>query len=418
MSPETAPPRKAGIGRRNLLFGGAAAGLGAVVATGAQLAAGSGGPAARNGEPARLDESGLNGAQAIPFHGPRQAGIETPAQAHASFVALDLRDGVGRERIRSLLRLLSDDAAALTQGQPALADTEPELALQPARLTVTFGFGPRLLASAAPHLAPAWLAPLPAFGIDALQERWNGGDLLLQLCADDPLTLSHARRMLLKDSRSFAVVRWVQTGFQRSYGSEQTGTTARNLFGQVDGTANPGPDTPEFERVVWGDAEIRPWLANGTSVVIRRIAMNLDTWDELDRHGREESVGRKLSSGAPLTGTQEHDEPDFAAVTKLGFPVIPEYSHLRRARPDHPRQRILRRSYNYDAAPEPGGAVSNAGQVFVSYQADVTAQFLPIQQRLDQLDLLNQWTTPIGSAVFAVPPGAREGGFVGEDLFA
>ena len=417
MSPETAEPKAGGIGRRHLLFGGAAAGLGAVVAAGAQLAGG------RPGQPepelirTGLDDAGTNGTQTIPFYGLHQAGIDTAPQAHASFVALDLRGGVGRDRIKSLLRMLSDDAAALTQGQPALADTEAELAVRPARLTVTFGFGQRLVAAVAPHLAPAWLAPLPAFGIDALQERWNGGDLLLQICADDPVTLAHAQRMLLKDSRSFAVVRWIQTGFRRAYGSEQAGTTDRNLFGQVDGSANPVPGTPGFDRVVWGDAEIPAWLEGGTSVVVRRIAMNLDTWDELDRRGREESVGRTLANGAPLTGSAEHDEPDFEAVTSLGFPVIPDYAHMRRARPENPRQRILRRSYNYDAVPEPGGAVSDAGMVFVAFQADVTAQFVPIQERLDQLDLLNQWTTPIGSAVFAVPPGAREGGFVGEELF-
>ena len=40
----------------------------------------------------------------------------------------------------------------------------------------------------------------------------------------------------------------------------------------------------------------------------------------------------------------------------------------------------------------------------------------PIQQRLDTLDLLNQWTTPIGSAVFAIPPGCAEGEFLGESV--
>ncbi|MDN5659423.1 MAG: Dyp-type peroxidase, partial [Brevibacterium aurantiacum] len=51
------------------------------------------------------------------------------------------------------------------------------------------------------------------------------------------------------------------------------------------------------------------------------------------------------------------------------------------------------------------------------YQADATAQFVPIQQRLDELDLLNEWTTPIGSAVFAIPPGCDENGFIGDTLF-
>ncbi len=56
--------------------------------------------------------------------------------------------GAGKEALGRLLPLLTDDARRLTQGRPALADTEPELATDPARLTVTFGFGPGLFAAA------------------------------------------------------------------------------------------------------------------------------------------------------------------------------------------------------------------------------------------------------------------------------
>ncbi|MGP4030771.1 Dyp-type peroxidase [Pseudarthrobacter sp. 1C304] len=401
--------------RRGLLFGGAAAGLGALAAAGTHLA-GAGVEPGGNAAPVEAAES-VHGGSVVPFHGDRQAGITTAAQAHGVFVALDLRPGTTRAGVKALLRLLSDDAANLTAGRPALADTEGELARVPARLTVTFGVGPGLVAAVDPSRAPGWLKPLPAFSIDRLQPEFSDGDLLLQICADDPLTVAHAQRMLLKDSRSFATVRWVQTGFRRSFGSEKSGTTMRNLFGQVDGTTNPAPGSTEHERVVWGGGDIPAWTDNGTSVVIRRIAMNLDKWDEVDRVGREESVGRRLSSGAPLTGTHEHDEPDFAAVSKLGFPVISDVSHLRRSRPEDGSQRIFRRAYNYDAAPGTGG-ISDSGLIFVSYQSDVDKQFTPIQRRLDQMDMLNQWTTPIGSAVFAIPPGCREGGFIGEGLFA
>ncbi|MFJ7751462.1 Dyp-type peroxidase [Arthrobacter sp. NPDC097144] len=425
MSPYSAGTADArrGVNRRHLLFGGAAAGLGALAAAGLGAAGGSGSGTEASADQAEAAAVGL-GSAVVPFYGARQAGIETPAQAHAVFLALDLVPNLTRQRLAALLRLLSDDAAALASGRAALADTEPELAVNPARLTVTFGFGPALVALANPDAAPAWLRPLPDFGIDRLQPAFSGGDLLLQLCADDPLTLAHARRMLLKDARAFAAVRWVQSGFLHAAGTKEAGATPRNLFGQLDGTGNPGTGNPrkagELERVVWGSPEIAPWLENGTSMVVRRIAMDLDTWDELDRRGREESVGRTLATGAPLTGTAEHDEPDFAARTSLGFPVIAQSSHLRRARPDDERQRIFRRPYNYDDPPAAGsssGGVSNSGQIFVSYQADVDRQFVPIQQRLDQLDILNEWTTPVGSAVFAVPPGAEEGGFVGEVLF-
>lgn len=90
---------------------------------------------------------------------------------------------------------------------------------------------------------------------------------------------------------------------------------------------------------------------------------------------------------------------------------------MRRARSDNEAERIFRRGYNYDERPD-DATVSNSGLVFVAFQADVDRQFAPIQQRLSDLDLLNEWTTPIGSAVFAIPPGCAKGGYIGETLLA
>lgn len=407
MTEDQARTADRGLTRRRLLFGGAVAGLGAAAAVGTDLAF--------RGQAATTEASVGPEPEptVVPFHGAHQAGITTTPQAHATFVALDLHEGTDRDAIRRMLTVLSDDAARLTQGEPALADSEPELATVPARLTVTFGFGPELVRRVDPSAAPSWLGPLPAFAIDRLEPAWSDGDLLLQVASDDPFTLAHALRMLLKDTRSFASVRWTQQGFRRAHGSEQPGTTMRNLFGQVDGTVNLQPGSADFDRLVWIGSG---WLAGGTGFVLRRIRMDLDKWDGLDRGGREQSVGRFLSNGAPLTGAKEHDEPDFEARTAIGFPVIPEFSHLRRARSDHPDERFHRRAYNYDDAPT-GESVSNSGLLFASFQADTTAQFVPVQQRLSDLDLLNEWTTPIGSAVFAVPPGCAPGGFIGETLF-
>ncbi|MBV2363311.1 Dyp-type peroxidase [Streptomonospora nanhaiensis] len=396
----------AGPSRRHLLLGGAAAGAGAAALIGADAllrAAGGGEPAAAPAPPF--------GTRTVAFHGRHQAGIATPPQAHARFIAFDLDGGADRDAVRRLLRLLSDDAARLTAGEAALADTEPELAHDPAGLTVTFGFGPGLVERVDPAAVPEWLGPLPEFGHDRLRERWCGGDLLLQICADDPVSVSHAARMLTKDTRAFARVRWVQEGFRRARGAQPEGTTMRNLMGQVDGTTNPEPGTEDFAGLVWNRGEGgAAWLRHGSALVVRRIAMDLEGWDRLDRPGREEAVGRRLSDGAPLTGGAEHDEPDFAAVGALGFPVIPEYAHIRRARSADPAERIFRRAYNYEDA-------EGAGLVFAAFQADVDRQFTPIQRRLDELDLLNEWVTAIGSAVFAVPPGCGPDGFIGETLF-
>lgn len=403
-------PGRASATRRQFLLGGAVAGAGAVAAVGIDAAL-----AAR---PSSIQQTGseLHGFDTVPFFGAHQAGIETDAQAHVAIVALDLHKDTDRDALRRLMRILTDDAARLTQGVAALADSEPELAIAPARLTVTFGFGPEFV-ERAHGVLPHWLRPLPPFAIDQLQPKYSAGDLMLQLASDDPLTIAHATRMLLKDCRSFGTVRWSQTGFRRAHGTVKPGTTMRNLFGQVDGTTNVTPGTQEFDRVVWCN---EGWMAGGTSMVIRRTSMNLDKWDRLDRAGRDQAIGRYQSNGAPLTSNPvdaaaEFDEPDFEAKNASGFPVIPAFSHIARARPQHAGEQIFRRSYNYDE-PSPGASVSNSGLIFVSFQADVDAQFTPIQRRLAELDLLNEWTTPIGSAVFAIPPGCAEGGYIGETL--
>jgi len=387
------------VSRRGLLTGGAAAVGGALVGAASTAAVAASSP---DSEPAAAAKDVDFGSQTVPFHGRRQAGIDTPPQAFASFLGFTLAPGTDRDTLGRMLRLLTDDAARLTQGRPALGDTEADLAATPARLTVTVGFGPGLYAAAG--LEPPVTA-LPKFPIDRLETRWTGGDLLLQVCADDPTTVAHAQRMLIKDARPFGAVRWVQRGFRRGRGVEADGATHRNLMGQLDGTVNPKPDNPAV------------WSADATTMVLRRIRMEIESWDKLSRTDKELVTGRRLDTGAPLTGTKEHDEPDFSAVDDVGLPVMPDFSHVTRAHVSDERLRILRRPYSYDGEPDADG-VPDSGLIFAAFQADIDTQFLPIQQRLAEQDLMNQWITPIGSAVFAIPPGCAEGGWIGEQVLA
>ncbi|MEE6261694.1 Dyp-type peroxidase [Plantactinospora sonchi] len=403
------------LSRRGLLTGGALGVGGAVAGAAVGIAATS--ADTRSAAPVTAGPTaGTDIGTAIePFHGPRQAGVATDPQAHAAFVGFTLRRGVDRAALGRMMRLLTDDAARLTQGRAPLADTEPDLAVLPARLTVTFGFGPGLYAAAGrDERRPPSVAELPAFGIDRLDPAWSGGDLLLQICADDPLAVSHAQRMLIKDTRPFGSVRWVQRGFRRSRGVQAAAHTQRNVLGQLDGTANPRSGTTAFDQAVWVN-DGPDWLRDGSTLVLRRIRAELETWDKLGRADKELAVGRRLDTGAPLTGRHEHDEPDFAALNEAGLPVIPDFSHLTRARVSDDRLKILRRPYNYDGAPDAAGR-ADSGLIFAAYQADINRQFLPIQRRLAEQDLLNEWITPIGSAVFAVPPGCAPGGWIGERL--
>ena len=53
---------------------------------------------------------------------------------------------------------------------------------------------------------------------------------------------------------------------------------------------------------------------------------------------------------------------------------------------------------------------------FAAGAADIAGQFFPLLARLDAADALNEWTTTIGSAVFALPPGFQPGNWLGQKL--
>jgi dye decolorizing peroxidase len=58
-----------------------------------------------------------------------------------------------------------------------------------------------------------------------------------------------------------------------------------------------------------------------------------------------------------------------------------------------------------------------SGLLWTAYAADITKQYVPVQTRLAEFDLLNQWTTPVGSAVFALARGVEPGQILAEELF-
>ncbi len=402
----------AGPGRRGVLTTAVVAGLGL---GGCSLTAGS---PSGTAESADLVASGATTAGAAPaeavqpFRAARQPGIRGRVQPFAAFVAFDLTPGSSAPDVRRILRIWSDDIEHLMTGRPPLTDPEPELARHTAGLTVTVGVGPRIVELVrGADAVPAWLGPLPAYPqIDKLEDRWSGGDLLLQICADSPTTLAHAQRRLTLGVRSMAETRWVQRGFREPLDTGEHLIGMRNLFGQVDGTIQPADDEPVFIGAGGPD-----WLRDGSSIVIRRIRMDLDKWEQVDRLGRENAMGRRLTDGAPLTGGAENDIPDVDAKDALGFPVIDPGAHVRRARATTNTERFLRRPYSYD---DGTGEQVDAGLIFVAYCADPLAQFDPVQKRLAAKDLMNIWTTPIGSAVFAILPGPGDGESLGQALLA
>ena len=342
----------------------------------------------------------VTGGDTVPFRGPHQAGVTTPQQAHTWFVALDLIEGADVDRLGRLLRIWTDDIERLTQGRAPLGDQERELATVPARLTVTVGVGATALQRVGlAGRRPPSLGPLPAFSIDRLEPGWGEADLLLQVGADDVLTVSHAVRVLTRDARPFASPAWVQRGFVRSRGSVPEGTTPRNLLGQIDGSIQPAAD--KVAAAVWAE-EGPEWFRGGTMLVLRRIRLDLDRWESLGRVDRDLVLGRRLTDGSPLTGGGEKTPADLEAVDDWGLAVIPDFAHIRQAKARSDDELMLRRGCSYD---DTSGSHQDAGLLFAAYVADVDRQFVPVQRRLAENDLMNRWTTPVGSAVFAILPG-------------
>lgn len=395
MAPE---PR---VGRRQLLSGGAAAAGG--LAAGVVL-----GRTSADAAPSSTS-SDRPGVDTIPSQGRHQAGIADEPAALLTLLGFDLRGDVDRVQLGRLMGLWTDDIDRLTRASGALADLEPELAEVPARLTVVVGWGPRIFSDVLSPVAGA-APPLPRFDRDRLESGWGQTDLVVQVSAEDAVVLAHAVGRLVRDARSFATVRWRQDGFRRPATVRERPGSMRNLFGQIEGTGNPVPGSDDFDRVVW--IPEGP-LAGGTHLVVRRIAFDLDGWEKVDRVGREFAVGRRLTNGAPLTGRRESDPPDYTALDEAGFPVIDRSAHIARARSANGRDRIFRRPYNYDGI-EAGRW--SAGLVFLSFQADLQAQFVPIQRRLDDSDRMNAWVRTVGSASYTVLPGRTEGSYLGESL--
>ena len=404
-------------------------------AAGAGLALGAGGHAALGRTAGARDRAAAGPeARTVAFHDVHQDGIATAQQEHLHFAALDLVTEEAAE-VRDLLRAWTEAAARMTRGETAGEenssqfvpphDTGEALDLSPARLTLTFGFGPSFFGKDGEDRfgiagrRPEALAPLPPLTGDVLDAGRSDGDLCVQACADDPQVAFHAVRNLVRISRGLAVVRWSQLGFGRTASTSKTQSTPRNLMGVKDGTNNiKAEDEDLMDRFVWvPEGEGPPWMAGGTYLVARRIRMLIEVWDRVSLGEQEASIGRHKYSGAPIGKEHEFDSVDLKASDESGEPLIAPDAHVRLARQSED-EKILRRGYSFTDGFDAERGQLDAGLFFIYFQRDPHKQFVPLQERLAANDRLNEYIRHTASALFACPPGAREGGYVGENLFA
>jgi dye decolorizing peroxidase len=351
-------------------------------------------------------------------------GLDDHVPAFGHLLALDLLPDLRRDPaaarqasidlLTDLGRLADAAAAGAGPGETGIA----ALDLRPDSLQVTPGVGATLLdACGLADQRPEALLDLPTYPNDRLDPQLCGGDLFVQLAAEDPMKLAGVVQEVAGLLAGRVVVRYSRRGFRTTQaGITDPAITGRNLMGHRDGTANPPLGSPLWESTVLA-REPGSWMDGGSYLVLRQIRIDLDDWFAKTREHQEDVIGRSLGNGAALGAQREADPVDLDLRDEAGDLLIPGHAHVRLANPRNTGgSRIYRRGWNYDDGWAPDGS-RDAGLLFVAWQSDLRRGFLPIQRSLvSRHDALNDYTTHVGSAVFAVPGRRRDEAYAGQRL--
>jgi dye decolorizing peroxidase len=324
----------------------------------------------------------------VDAHGEHQAGIVHPriAQRHCTVVVCDL----ATSDVRGVLAALGARITSLTTGAaPALGG------LGPAAVTVTVGLGPGVVRRIDPALPGT--AELPRFEHEDIAPGDRGGDLLLQVCAMDPLVVSLVATEL---AALAGTPRWRAHGF-RGAPLGETGA-ARNLLGFTDGIVGPRTDA-ELREEVWLDGPV----VGGTVAVVRRITLDTGRFLRLPVPEQEAVIGRRRDTAEPLSGGGPDSVVDLGAKTADGEYLVPAAAHVRVAHPlTSGTGLMLRRSYS-----------SPDGLLFISFQRDLKT-FTATQATMDEQDALMRFVTVTATGSFLILPGFGPDRPLGAPLWA
>ncbi len=330
----------------------------------------------------------------------------------------------------------------MTQGEPAgplpgadgkaAPDSGDVLGLGAAGLTITFGFGPGLFTSDGKDrygLAtrrPAALVDLPRFNGDQLIPRENRRrpvhpGLRERRASGVPCRAATGAPALRRRDDALGPGRF-PVGSARSDAAQPDGLQGRHQQ-PVDRKSRE-----LMNQFVWANGADAPWMQGGTYT---RRAPHPHHARTLGQHrSRFPGTGVRPSQIQRRADRQEERirrRSTSKAQDKDGNPVIPENSHVRLSnQATNNGAQILRRSYSYNDGtnfyierwpPWRQETEYDAGLIFIAHQSDPRTGFIPINEKLAKFDMMNQFTTHVGSAVFACPPGAKPGSYIGAGLF-
>jgi deferrochelatase/peroxidase EfeB len=406
------------LSRRTFLSTALAGGAAAAVGAGCTSASGSTAMASSPRAPAY-----------VPFAGVHQTGITHPGNEYGLMAAFTVTAG-DRAELAATFEALSTEIERLMDGHPyderdptypalytgSVANPPPA-----ADLSIVVSVGASLFDEryGLADRKPEQLATMPFLTNDKLDPARTHGDVLLTLTSAHEDVNLFALRQLMRATRATMGLHWMLDGYNRRTEAGPGEAGVRNLMGFVDGTANLRPeDDAVMDRYVWvasGDGE-PAWATGGSYHVVRVIRMFVEFWDRTALHEQEALIGRKKSNGAPLDGTREIDIPDFAADPEGRVTALD--AHIRLANPRTPGTEadlIFRKGISFSRGFDAGGRLDQ-GLAFVSYQRRMS-QFLNTQARLDG-EPLEEYIQPQGGGFFFALPGAPDGSWLGQSLFA
>ncbi|MBN8510425.1 MAG: Dyp-type peroxidase [Burkholderiales bacterium] len=354
-------------------------------------------------DPARLQDSMLNGADRVTHGALALYGVRDAAQARAAIRALEPLTGApaGAAAIRHLVALSGS-------GLQALGLPEHRLDRLPQEFAEGMEARNGLLGDVRGNHPNHWLRPLRHGAGAGVPPRIDLGVVhvvvLLRLHdpANDDVTPHpqlQARAEAIAAPGSGLKLLALEAARSRW---QDDGEPARDHFGFADGLSQPVPTmTPVGRDDVLpgelllgyrngrGDAPPPPddLLDDGSFLVIRKLQQRLDHLDEALQGVAgataimEKMIGRH-ADGTPMAAAGSKADNDFDYTGDAAGRRCPLSSHVRRSHPRDGRgwtPRILRRGMSWGPAADKGSRHDPRGVLFMAYCASIAEQFETIQ---------------------------------------